>query len=57
MERCINGHIEIYHFGFGLPCPLCKERDRADAAEAKVVELRGTIDTMQAKLDDARINA
>lgn len=35
------------------PCPCCKERDRANEAEAKIVELTGVIDTLQSKLDKA----
>lgn len=57
MNGCSLGHNYVYWpmmTGPGAvqpPCPCCKERDRADAAEAKVIELTGVVDTKQNEID------
>lgn len=59
MNGCSLGHPYVYWPMLTAPgstqppCPCCKERDRANEAEAKIVELTGVIDTLQSKLDKA----
>lgn len=70
MNGCSLGHDYVYWPMLTAPgatqppCPCCKlltqlvaTEATLMAAESKVLELEGVIDTMQAKIDDARINA